>query len=358
MTQQPAPSAPSSFEQSVTAFRRPPVAPIVWFALLAAGAIFLLIRSQSMVAVAKCQGRVMRVGEVCSYTSRSRRGGRRSVVREYDVALKLAERNIDGLMLGSILAAVLAGVFIGLLILAWRRDLTVLDGLRQETPDASLVDRGLLGTVLGGTIAVGVALLGGWLMYRFQGGVDEWRTLPTVFGALILLVAALIAYASRPKGGSVLMLYPSGLGILSRGRRQGAAYDQVHYLGDVPSLRVNWIDSGRGDIDADDSAGDHFRELLIQRVNQAWAHTAAQRLSQGETLDFSAIKVNREGITTGGTFTPFAQIAGIRHEKDKDGTYYALVLANGSLRNRAEIKRVANIPVLRLVLQQMGRNLP
>lgn len=330
---------------------------MVWFALLAVGAVLMALRAAGATAVAKCQGDVMQIGQICSYTTRSRRSGTRRIRRDYDTALTLSERGIDGRMLGSVLAAAFAIVLIILLLVAWQRDNRLLLGLQQENPEASSVDRGLTGSVIVGTLAVGVVWLGGYLLYRFHGGTPGWRIAPVIFASLILLGALVLLYVARPKGGSVLMLYPSGLGILSHGKRLGAPYSEVLYLGDNKVERINWLGSGRGDVST--TPDSVFSQLLKTRVDQVWLQTGPQRLAEGQTLDFGGLKLSMEGITVGKQLVRWPQIAGLRQEKDKEGLHYAVVSPGGSTAARVTVGQVANVPILRTLLQQVfGRQLP
>lgn len=349
MSEHPTATTPS--ESPDAQFRTPPLGAIIAFGVVALAGLALLIRGLVTKAVATCHGAAMAPDDTCTF------GGRRTAAdytQDFQTRLDIAQASLHGQQLAGALVILGALVTIGLLVAAWRRDLRLVEGLAQERPEHGHVDRGLLVPVFGAICAIVLMGAGGYVAL----GLNPDSALFPIVGGLMVLAGLAVLVMSRPKGATALLVYPSELGVVSRGARSSVPYTDVTYFVGERTRSFNWAGSGRGDIMLSADEAPAFRDALAQRAHTAWVQAAPQRLARGESVEFGDITLDPQTLTIAGTALPLSGVAGIRAVKDSNATYYEALDAAGAVQGRIDTSRVAHAAVLRQVLAPSGITLP
>lgn len=348
MSQQPPSPANPEMTGTLASFRKPPVGALIFFALAALAGLGVLVRALTAKAVATCQGSAMSPGDMCEFGSR--RSG--DYTHDYQTRLDVAEAALHGQQLAGLLVLLAALVIIGLLLSTWRRDLRMLEGLAQERPELSHVDRGLMAPVLGGICAIALLGAGGYSFFVFQGA-SGFGILHAVLAAVIL-AGFLVLVMARPKGATALLLYPTDLAVVSRGARSRVPYSDVqHFVGDkIHSF--NWAGSGRGDVMLGEDDSPPLSQVLAERTRAALAESAPQQLAQGQTLDFGEITLSRDVMTIKGKNIAMGDLAAFITATSGTDTTFEARDHSGTVLGSAVTARVANSGILRSLLADRG----
>lgn len=292
----------------LTVLRNPPLASLIFFAIIGlAGVVWTVLRTGREI-VATCGGDAMAPGDIC--TTR----GRRSVTATewtYDERLEFATAQNNGSTAAGIALAACAALVIIFLLIRWIRDRAVaatLDG--QEPPVTSYADRsgsatGFISLLACAAAFFGVSMLVQGLTFTVRNQIGS-----IAIGAVLVVAALVVLVLAFPRGSTLVWAKDDSVRVVTRSRIQDLAWQDMQYLVSFsaqPLKELSWTGKApKLTIDDQD-----FFAVMRDRINATLQQTLPARDAAGETLDFGAVTVAGSRVTVDKTVLDRAQIAAI-----------------------------------------------
>ncbi|WP_420114285.1 DUF6585 family protein [Pseudactinotalea sp.] len=308
-SQPPSLSKPSSPQKSTGAkFGAPPVVALLTTAAVAVGGVVAYVAARGATVTAMCGSSRMRPGNICE----TERNGIVTGTETYTEVLASALRSNQIIQWMGIAAIVIGVVFAALIVVRWRQDVALRNGLGSQygTP-ASEYSKTAGTSLLGLVFGVGALGLAAFLLLTGLGK-DEWGYF--VGAAVVGLLGLLFLGLGFPKNGQLVQVFDAGVRVLAGGKQYEWPWHEVNYVITPAKGAANHSIGGPGlkQLPLTGLQGANaLQDLAQQRSVEARYRPAIEAINRGETVSFGSLGVSRAGLTSGRKVLPWNEFGGV-----------------------------------------------